>query len=537
MARRRVLPALLCAGLVACSTDSGVTVQRADPIGADATAPSEPSEPPAESEPGSSSESVPTSTDDGSVVTLPTVTLPPSPTTDPGASDDPSPDPTDPPATDPDGVGDELFPTLGNPGIDVQDYDVNLTYDPALDTIEGSVTLTVTLTEDRDEITLDSVGLDVELVAIDGAPADFAVEDVELRITPAAPLADGSTVEIAIDYSGAPDAETSVVGIPNGWFHTDGGSYVLNEPDGARTWVPSNDHPSDKATWTFEVTVPTGLTVVANGSLVSTTPGPDGDTWVWRQAEPMTTYLVQLLTGDYELIEGTGPNGLPLVSAILRDDVKLMQPFVDTIDDQIAFFEQWFGPYPLDRYGISMSDSFPGLAMETQGRSLFSRDDFSSGSLGYLEELLLSHELAHQWFGDAVSPATWGDIWLNESFATYGQWMWMEEAGQADLETDAEFALEGRATGGGRPTGDPAVGDLFGFNSYEGGAVVLHALRLTIGDDAFFGLLRQWVIDNDGTSRTTDDFIALAEEMTKTDLTEFFDTWLFASKLPRSFPS
>ena len=536
MARRRIPLAFTCVGvcvaLVACSTDSGVSVDRAEPLIDDTTAVTDAPAPTPTLDDDAGTDA---STDTVPPMTLPGTSLPPAPTppappaTDEGAT--PS-----PPAGDLDGVGDVLFPSLGNPGVDVQDYDVALTYDPDADTIEGSVTLTVAFTEDRKEFTLDSVDLDVSAVTVDGAPAEFTAEDVELRIQPPDVITAGTTAEVVVDYSGAPDAEASMAGIPNGWFHTDGGSYVLNEPDGARTWVPSNDHPSDKATWTFEITVPSGVTAVANGSLVSTTEGADGDTWVWRQSEPMATYLVQLITGDYQLVEATGPGGLPLVSAVLRDDVKLMAPFTDTIAEQIEFFEQWFGPYPLDRYGISMTDSFSGLAMETQGRSLFSRDDFLSGELGYWESLLLSHELAHQWFGDAVTPAVWGDIWLNEGFATYGEWLWLDHVGMQPLEDEAAAALEQRNAMGGHSTGEPTVDDLFGFTSYQGGAVVLHALRATIGDQAFWELLQQWVVQNDGTSRTTDDFITLAEDVAKTDLTEFFEDWLYAERLPSSFP-
>ena len=139
-------------------------------------------------------------------------------------------------------------------------------------------------------------------------------------------------------------------------------------------------------------------------------------------------------------------------------------------DDQIAFFEEWFGPYPFADYGIAMTDSDPGLAMENQGLSMFSRTDFGSGVLYETTEMLLSHELAHQWFGDAVTPARWIDIWLNESFATYGEWMWLDHVGIATLGSRAESALADRPPGS---SARPPVSDLFGYNSYYGGAVVL----------------------------------------------------------------
>jgi aminopeptidase N len=213
-----------------------------------------------------------------------------------------------------------------------------------------------------------------------------------------------------------------------------------------------------------------------------------------------------------------------------------MQPYLDATAEQIEFFEQWFGPYPLDRYGLAISDSFSGLAMETLGRSLFSRDDFPNGHGGVtsITDLLLSHELAHQWYGNAVTLGRWEDIWLNESFATYGQWMWFEHIGDATVDEQAEMALATRPPGA---TGEPDAGELFGYNSYDGGAVVLHALRRTIGDDAFFTVLRQWIDQFDGESCTTGGFIGLAEEVSGEDLTEFFDEWLFATHPPQTFPA
>ena len=219
---------------------------------------------------------------------------------------------------------------------------------------------------------------------------------------------------------------------------------------------------------------------------------------------------------------------------MLTADHATMQPFIDVTGEQIAFFEKYFGTFPLDRYGIAITDSFSGLAMETQERSLFSRDDFSGGRLDPSTQLFLSHELTHQWFGDAVTPARWRDIWLNESFATYGQWMWGEHVGNGSVADSAAAALASRPPGS---SADPTVDQLFSYNSYDGGAVVLQALRLTIGDASFFQLLQQWVIRNNGTSRTTDDFVKLASQISGKDLTKFFATWLFADQPPSSFPA
>ena len=497
---RRTGGLLLIACLAGCATGPGVTATEAR-SGHDSSAPTTES-------------SVP-----------PTV---PTPTTSPSTAS------TDPATGDENGIGDSLFPALGNPGIDVDNYTLVLNYDPPHGKLSASEHIDMVMTDDRDTFSLDSDGPNVSAVSVDGTPAKFVAARPELLITPGGHLVNGQRVAVDVTYTVSPRSIPSAAGERVGWFATPGGSYVLNEPDGAHTWVPCNDHPRDQATFRFEVTVPAGLTAVANGALIDHTSTPSTDTWIWQEDRPMATYLMQVLTGDYELIDGVGPNGLPLLSVVLHQDRTTMQPYVDTINDQIDFFDDFFGPFPLDRYGIAIADSAQGIAMETMERSQFSRGDFSSGRLDPPQELLLSHELSHQWFGDAVSPARWTDVWLNESFATYGEWMWLDHVGLGALEQSAAAALATREPGS---TATPSVQGMFGFNSYGGGAVILQALRKTIGDDLFFTLLRRWVADNVGTSRTTADFVALANQVAGRDLTEFFATWLYADTLPTSFPT
>ena len=449
---------------------------------------------------------------------------------DPIGSVDPTAPPTVPIAgvEGVEGVGDALFPDLGNPGLDVAHYDVALSYVPGSGLVAGVVTLDIVLTTARDTITLDSLGPTVSEVEVDGSAVPYEAQPPELLID-IPDSAAGDQLQVAVRYEVRPQSMASDTGISLGWFETPMGSYVLNEPEGARFWLPCNDHPSDKASYTFHITVPVGTVAVANGALTDRQVGLAEETFVWREERPMATYLVQVLTGDYVLVEGSGPHGLPLTSAVLDADRELAQPSLDLIGEQIAFFETQMGPYPLDRYGIAITDSYPGLAMETQERSMFSRDDV----LGpYPPADLYAHELAHQWFGDAVTVEEWGDIWLNESFATYAAWLWMEHEG-ASLDALAEGALATRYPGS---TGHPSVSEMFGYNSYDGGAVVLHALRKEIGDEAFFTVLRRWVAENNGTARSTDDFIALAEDVAGESLTNFFATWLFATTLPTQFP-
>lgn len=429
-----------------------------------------------------------------------------------------------------DGVGDELFPDLGNPGLDVQHYTVELEYDHAAAELRGAVGLDVALTSERDEITLDAIGLRVEAVTVDGEQAEFRTEDVELRITLPPGVAADRRVLVEVLYTTDAAPRYSPSGWSLGWYPTDDGSFLLVEPDGMRNVMPCNDHPSDKATFTFRLTVPDGMVAVANGELTESLAEADGDTFVWEQRQPMATYLVLLVTGDYLFVNDVGPGGVPLQSVVLRDDRDQLDAALEVTEQQLAYFVELLGAYPLDRYGLAVTDSFGGLAMETQGRSLFSRDDL----LGeFPDEELLAHELAHQWFGDAVTLERWTDIWLNESFATYASWMWTEHSGGESVAARAQAVLIGRPPGS---TASPTATTLFDYNSYDGGAVVLHALRGELGDQRFISLLRRWVADYAGTSQGTEDFIALAEEIAGSDLDAFFDDWLYAEQLPPQFP-
>jgi aminopeptidase N len=432
-----------------------------------------------------------------------------------------------------DGIGDQLFPSLGNPGIDVLSYDVHLDIDPAANHLRGSVRMEIKFTSALSSFTLDSNGPDVTAVLVDGARATFTVERPELRVALPAAVHAGDDRLVEVSYSVTPTPGQFGFGVPVGWFSTSRGSWAQNEPNGASTWMPCDDHPSDKADYTFVLSVPAGLTAIANGELADHRTEGAREVWSWSEPHPMATYLIQLLTGHYDLVKGTGPHDLPLLSVVLHDDHALMQPFIDAIGSEMTWFEAQFGPYPFSRYGIALTNSSPGLAVETQERSLFSRDDFTSGTLGPSEQMLLSHELAHQWFGDAVTPAVWSDIWLNESFATYAQWMWLDHSGYTSVNDAAQKALSAREPGS---TGHPSVGSMFGNNSYDGGAAVLHALRRTIGDAHFFDLLRRWVAENTGTSRTSADFVHLAETVSGQSLTAFFDTWLYADQVPSRFP-
>ena len=422
------------------------------------------------------------------------------------------------------GVGDPYFPDAGNGGYDVDHYVLDLTWDPTRQHLDGVTTISAVATQALASFSLDLIGLDVRAVEVDDRPARWVRgTDHELVVTPARALARDVTFTTVVRYGGTPAAIPGPAPLEPG-FMTDGREvYVASEPNGAATFFPGNDHPADKATYEIRVTVPDALDVAANGLLRETISDRAGtETWVFDAPDPMATYLVQVVVGNLRFEELTGPGGLSIRNAYDADLGEGVGAAFGRQGEMIDFFDDLFGPYPFNTYGVVVVDEDLGFALETQTLSLFGSD--------VLAEPIVAHELAHQWFGDHVSLASWRDIWLNEGFATYAQWLWAEHRGAGTVD---EIALASvRTPGLDVPPADPGAEQLFRTTVYVRGALTLHVLRHELGDDAFFTLLRTWVERYGGASATSADFEALAGEVGRRDLSGLFDAWLRAPRLP-----
>ena len=194
----------------------------------------------------------------------------------------------------------------------------------------------------------------------------------------------------------------------------------------------------------------------------------------------------------------------------------------------IDFFSGLFGPYPFEAFGIVVVDEFE-TALETQTLSIFGRDIAEDPIL----ETVLAHELAHQWFGNNVSPGTWRDIWLNEGFATFAEWLWDEHTGGEAAYRRRVFGGHGFIAAGTFPgPGDPGVEDMFGGSVYVRGGLTLYALRERVGDDGFFAILTEFHSRFSGGTATTEDFVDVAEEISGENLSDLFEAWLFAAEVP-----
>jgi hypothetical protein len=639
------------------------------------------------------------------------------------------------------GAGDPYFLLDGNGGYDVKHYFLEVAYDPETDVLEGKATIRARATQGLSSFNLDLDGLTVHSIKVDGRQAAWSRDGAELTVTPKSGIRKHRKFTTVVRYSGIPETIVDLFGL-SGFIHTDDGALVVGQPHVAATWYPVNDHPSDKAAYTFRITVPAGLEAVANGVLDGKRTKHGWTTWTWDAKEPMASYLTTATIGEFDLraykeagirywdaidpvlfdpvaeprtgeqfavsqqasssykrlartisvpatgstlsfwltldIEepwdfffveahtvgeddwttlpdanggtsqdtgfvcpfwlglhpflahyqtdngdgtcspegttgdwwaATGSSGgyVPWVvdlSAYAGSDVEvsityasddlvqLPGAFVDDIvvstgegttsfeddgdtmdgwtvpgapagspgndNDWIAgttadtpaplgvvaeeslalqpeiidFEEGFFGPYPFSAAGGIVDDAEIGFALENQTRPIYSKLFFTDPIDG---AFVVVHELAHQWFGDSLAVAQWQHIWLNEGFATYAEWLWSEDQGFGTAQENFDnfyFGIPEDDPFWSVVIGDPGPDLLFEFAVYARGAMTLHQLRLTVGDDDFFRILRKWAQSREGDNVTTDEFIALAERISGEDLDELFDTWLFTDEKP-----
>ncbi|GAA2729065.1 M1 family metallopeptidase [Streptomyces nogalater] len=432
------------------------------------------------------------------------------------------------------GVGDRLFPALGNGGYDVTHYGLTLDYVPETNHLKGTAVITARATQPLSRFDLDLSGLRVRTVTVQGARAQVARSKDELIVTPGKTVRNGETFRTVVTYDGTPRTLKGDDGGVEGWVKTDDGSAALGEPSGSMTWFPGNHHPSDKATYDITVTVPKDedgdpYDVISNGELVSEEDSGEAVTRHWRNQEPMAGYLAHVSVGYFEIHKGWTGHDVPVYVAVDPDEAEGSADVAGMVSEIVDWAGDRFGPYPFSSAG-AVVDHLPGLgyALETQTKPYFDAAP---------DRALLVHELAHQWFGNSVTPRRWSDMWLSEGMATYAEWLWEEEHGgrstpeifQAfydgtDAESEGIWAFPPPEPPGAGHVSDPPV--------YGRGAMVVHKVREAVGDETFFGILRTWTRQHRHGSADTRQFIALCESESGKDLGALFDTWLFGEGKP-----
>ncbi|GIF03025.1 M1 family metallopeptidase [Actinoplanes siamensis] len=431
-------------------------------------------------------------------------------------------------------IADRLYPEHGNAGLDVLQYDLKLDWKPTTKIFTGTATLRIRPTAASSEIKLDFANLSVDKVTVDGAPATGTLAGQKLTV-PAGLVAD-RPVTLVVDYHGTPkqvsypshrsDAKEGVGLRPT----KTGGLWTMQEPWGAMTWYPANELVSDKAMYDIAVTVPKGWAAVASG-----TPGPvEGNTYRYTSAVPTAAYLTTLAVDKFHEVTQTGPHGLKLSYWVLpKTDDKLL-PVLKKSPALISWLEANLGPYPFETAGALVNGSVS--AMETQQMLSLGRPTgkWAKADQDWFEETLV-HEYAHQWFGDTVTPSSWTDLWLNEGFAQYMQYLYEQKLykfSDADLERfirkrDAELR---KSVG---PPGKPKAANFAESNVYVCGAGMLKELNDALGDKKFFALMKAWVAEHRNTNQDRAAFVAFVQEKTGKDYSRLINAWLDSKSTPK----
>ena len=427
---------------------------------------------------------------------------------------------------------DPVYPKYGNPGIDVLHYGLDLAWAPQTKLFSGTATIELRAAAELTSIALDfSAAYSIETVTVDGTAASGSVTDGKLTVP--ALLAKDAAATLVVKYRGTPktvpmpshrkDAE------PLGLTVTaDGLLWTMQEPYGASTWYPANDHPSDKALYDIAITVPVGWTGVASG----TPKGQDGNTFRYGSTDPVASYLTTLAVARFQKETATGPNGLPITYWFRPGVDDKMMKIVRKAPSHLAWLEQRFGPFPFPSVGVVLVPSASGMEtqqMVTLGGKLLENGDADGVDIDLL------HELAHQWFGDSVGPTSWKDVWLNEGFATYIQTLYSNEKFGAAAAAWEKWArgrdAELRRNLG--PPGSPRADNFAESNVYLCPALMLHQIHKQIGDAAFFGLAKDWAAQHRGSTQDRATFIAFVNATTGKDFTALINTWLDSPTTPK----
>ncbi len=429
-----------------------------------------------------------------------------------------------------DGVDDPFFPKMGNTGYNVQTYVVDLTYKKSGTASEKTAFLANADTDDGNPsggsplagFDIDFQGPKITKLEVNEEPADFTREGQEVIVSGFTPIPDGQSFPVTVKWKGKPKQRTYPDGSADGWTKTKDGVVALGEPGPTPTWIPVNDHPTDKATWNISITTPRDLIGISNGELVDRNRTKRTTTTEWEQNEPMASYLAMAAIGKFRVDQAT-IDGHPYLGAVDRSldraQVKNLREHTETAYDFLASVA---GPYPFTAIGGVEDPSRLGFAMETQARPYYP---------GSANQQLIIHELGHQWYGDSLAVKAWPEIWLNEGFATYMEWLYEEQNGGETVADRLQRIHDN--TPASDPVWDPPPADpgtprnLFAGSVYDRGAMALEVLRLEIGEDNFFEVLHDWAQENAGGNVSTQDLYDLIDAVTGSPRPDSFDDWLY----------
>jgi aminopeptidase N len=431
---------------------------------------------------------------------------------------------------------DPFFPTFGNLGIDVQHYDIGLDVDPVSGRIIGQTYLVVQAKDRLSSFSLDLHALKVSHVKIDGRPVAFSQANDKLTVKGFGALKKGRVFAVTVNYAGVPDPLPDPTvgpddGLYLGWFKYQNSTYVVSEPVGASTFFPANDDLTDKATYSFRLTVPKGYTAVANGA-----PNGRGDRGVknqfrWSMRQPMEAWLATVHVNKFSVAKARTANGIPVrtyyPAGVPASHVEVYQKPTE----MIPFYEKLIGPYPFQSYGSAVSqDPILYYFLETQAMSTLPAE---TDPANLPDEGIIAHELIHQWIGNSVSVARWEDLWFAEGLATYFEVLWPNRDDPAAFDAAMRAIYDDVAARNVGPAVVDAPDQLFTSRTYERGGSAMYALQLQIGQQKFFDFLKQFLRENRNGTITSRDFINAAVRITGDKAVgPLLEAWLYDPPVP-----
>jgi aminopeptidase N len=411
--------------------------------------------------------------------------------------------------------------------------------------VMGQVTHTLSVLRDGlRQIEFDSVDLTISSVRVNGKDAHFTTDGAGLHVDLPSPSKAGENYEVRIAYEGKPKKGLYFVA-PDASYPTQPKEiWTQGETEDTRNYIPIYDYPNDRTTTDTILTVPRDWVTISNGKLVSVSDAPGGmKTWTWRQGEPISTYLISVVAGEFDESKDTWRN-LPVDYYVPRGDRANIAPTFSHTRDMLTFFSERFGVmYPWDKYDQTMVDQFVEGGMENVSATTLTTHGMVYPALA-AESLegadgLTSHEMAHQWFGDLVTTKDWADLWLNEGFATFAATLWDEHAYGADTAAYERWRDQNAWLRQARLFGVPIVTHDFqdsmdyAGNIYGKAGLVLQMLRLQLGDEAFFRALQHYLEANRLGNVVTADLVKAVEESSHSNVDRFFEQWIYGAGAPR----
>jgi aminopeptidase N len=431
-----------------------------------------------------------------------------------------------------------------------RDYDlthvrVELRFDVDQRKVMGQVTHTLSALRDGvAQLNFDSAELNISAVQVDGKDAHFSTDAQKLHVDLSAPSKAGQQYQVSIRYDGKPKKGLFFILPDKSRPNQTRQIWSQGEAEDTHYYIPIYDYPNDRTTTEMILTVPSGWETVSNGRLVSVTDAGQGmKTWSWSQSQPVSTYLISLVAGEFDKQSITWRN-IPVEYIVPRGMKDRIPPTFTRTPDMLSYFSDRLGvPYPWDKYDQSMVDQFVVGGMENVSATTETTRNLLHPVLAreslQQSDGLISHEMSHQWFGDLVTCRDWGNLWLNEGFATFMATLWQEHQFGADNAAYARWRTQEGWIRQGRLYSVPVVTRDFddslkyAGNIYDKAGLILQMLREQLGDEAFFGGLKHYLEKNRLGNVVTEDLVTALEESTGKSLDHFFDQWIYGAGAPR----